>query len=47
LLGSANWKIPGWLDRVLPHLNIEGSAGPPTIDEHEGAGQGEPQPVAG
>jgi RND superfamily putative drug exporter len=26
LLGERNWQIPGWLDRVLPHLNIEGSA---------------------
>ena len=24
LLGSANWWLPGWLDRVLPHLDVEG-----------------------
>ncbi len=24
LLGSRNWWIPRWLDRLLPHLNIEG-----------------------
>jgi RND superfamily putative drug exporter len=25
LFGSANWWLPGWLDRILPHLNIEGA----------------------
>ena len=24
LLGKANWWLPGWLDRVLPHLTVEG-----------------------
>ncbi|MGA1555486.1 MAG: MMPL family transporter, partial [Ilumatobacteraceae bacterium] len=24
LLGKRNWWIPSWLDRILPHLNIEG-----------------------
>lgn len=24
LLGARNWWMPRWLDRVLPHLNIEG-----------------------
>jgi RND superfamily putative drug exporter len=24
LLGDANWWIPGWLDRRLPNLDIEG-----------------------
>jgi putative drug exporter of the RND superfamily len=24
LLGARNWWIPRWLDRVLPHLNVEG-----------------------
>ena len=24
LLGRANWWLPGWLDRVLPHLTVEG-----------------------
>jgi RND superfamily putative drug exporter len=23
LLGRANWWLPGWLDRVLPHLTLE------------------------
>ncbi|MFZ8968460.1 MAG: MMPL family transporter [Ilumatobacteraceae bacterium] len=26
LLGSRNWWIPTWLDRLLPHLNVEGPA---------------------
>jgi RND superfamily putative drug exporter len=26
LLGEANWWLPGWLDRILPHLNMEGRA---------------------
>jgi putative drug exporter of the RND superfamily len=27
LIGKANWWLPGWLDRVLPRLNVEGGAG--------------------
>ena len=26
LLGKANWWLPGWLDKVLPHLTVEGAA---------------------
>ncbi len=26
LLGPRTWWLPGWLDRVLPHINIEGSS---------------------
>jgi RND superfamily putative drug exporter len=26
LLGPATWRLPGWLDARLPHINIEGSA---------------------
>jgi RND superfamily putative drug exporter len=25
LLGRANWWLPGWLDRILPHLDLEGT----------------------
>ncbi len=36
LLGKANWWLPGWLDRILPHLSVEGSGddgeGPETSD---------------
>jgi len=23
LLGRANWWLPGWLDRLLPHLDFD------------------------
>ena len=26
LLGKANWWLPGWLDRVLPHMSLENDA---------------------
>ncbi len=26
LLGKANWWLPSWLDRILPHLTVEGAA---------------------
>jgi len=26
LVGDTNWWLPGWLDRILPHLDIEGEA---------------------
>ena len=29
LMGDANWWIPGWLDRLLPTVDIEGEAGLP------------------
>jgi RND superfamily putative drug exporter len=29
LLGRANWWLPRWLDRRLPHLSSEGAAIPP------------------
>jgi RND superfamily putative drug exporter len=32
LLGSRNWWIPKWLDRLLPQLNVEGSI--ETREEH-------------
>jgi len=25
LAGRSNWWLPAWLDRILPHLNVEGS----------------------
>jgi RND superfamily putative drug exporter len=28
LLGPANWWLPGWLDRILPKLSVEGSSAP-------------------
>ena len=29
LLGDANWWLPAWLDRLLPHLDVEGGHGLP------------------
>jgi len=29
LMGDANWWMPGWLDRLLPTINIEGETGLP------------------
>jgi RND superfamily putative drug exporter len=43
LLGEANWWLPGWLDRLLPRLNVEGaSVLLPTADD---PGVGEPEPA--
>jgi putative drug exporter of the RND superfamily len=32
LLGHANWWLPRWLDRILPHLEIEGESGLPPVE---------------
>jgi RND superfamily putative drug exporter len=26
LMGDANWWLPRWLDRILPHVDVEGSS---------------------
>ncbi|MCG6495654.1 MMPL family transporter [Kitasatospora sp. A2-31] len=31
LLGDRNWWLPGWLDRLLPHLDIEGDGQAPDL----------------
>jgi RND superfamily putative drug exporter len=31
LIGPRTWSIPAWLDRILPHLNVEGTV-PPAQD---------------
>ena len=37
LLGDKNWWLPRWLDRILPHVNIEGTPDDISeIDEAEG-----------
>jgi len=35
LMGKWNWWLPGWLDRLLPHVGLEGTAGgaPPRAAE--------------
>jgi RND superfamily putative drug exporter len=44
LFGDANWWLPGWLDRIIPHLNVEGVEQapdyPPPSDEHLLVGSG-------
>ncbi len=29
LMGRWNWWLPGWLDRVLPHVGLEGEVPSP------------------
>ena len=33
LLGGANWWLPKWLDRILPHINVEGHTSDQTLEE--------------
>ena len=28
LLGDRAWGLPGWLDRLLPHISLEGEEEP-------------------
>jgi RND superfamily putative drug exporter len=30
-LGPANWRLPGWLSRRLPRLELEGEVVPPPV----------------
>ncbi|HEY5881276.1 MAG TPA: MMPL family transporter [Nakamurella sp.] len=41
ILGRANWWLPRWLDRVLPHLDTEGSAATRPAPNHPA----DPQPA--
>ena len=41
LLGDRNWWLPGWLDRILPHLDLEGEAALAAPSAAQ-----EPEPVA-
>ena len=50
LLGRANWWLPRWLDRVLPHLDTEGSAAGPVTSAvggsaPDGAANAHPAPA--
>ena len=36
VLGRANWWLPAWLDRVLPHVSVEGPAAPEPVREPVG-----------
>ena len=46
LLGDANWWLPAWLDRILPHLDVEGPSITPVADT-EDADEGDLTPVGG
>ena len=39
LLGKANWYLPGWVDRLLPRISIEGAEYFQARDAREAAGQ--------
>jgi uncharacterized membrane protein YdfJ with MMPL/SSD domain len=41
LFGRAVWWLPGWLARLLPHVDIEGESEPPTKEPSVGPGWGE------
>jgi RND superfamily putative drug exporter len=46
LLGEWNWWLPKWLDRILPHVDIEGGTGLPAPDYEPGPPDlPEPEPV--
>ena len=48
LFGEAAWWLPGWLDKLLPHISVEGetmpSSEPPPEDEDLGGDTGESGP---
>ncbi|MCU1352326.1 MAG: hypothetical protein JWM05_1535, partial [Acidimicrobiales bacterium] len=48
LLGDRNWWLPGWLDRILPNLDIEGEGGLPAPEYEDGRGPdaGDAEPPA-
>jgi RND superfamily putative drug exporter len=46
LLGKRNWWLPGWLDRVLPRLNVEGDVEHGDEPRAPAAISGEPVPQA-
>jgi putative drug exporter of the RND superfamily len=50
LLGDWNWWLPGWLDRLLPNLDVEGGTGLPEPEYEPGRGRSaapdlEPEPA--
>ena len=42
LLGDKNWWLPRWLDRILPHVNIEGT--PDDVSEIDERPDADPEP---
>jgi putative drug exporter of the RND superfamily len=47
VFGKANWALPGWLDRIIPHLNVEGSVESDVAAVAPPAEHPAPAPVAG
>jgi putative drug exporter of the RND superfamily len=45
LFGKHNWWLPAWLDRFLPHMRIEGSAGRAAADERAAVEAPIPEPA--
>jgi len=44
VMGRANWWLPGWLDRILPNLDIEGEAALPEPEYEDSHGSDGPPP---
>jgi len=42
LIGRRTWSIPAWLDRILPHLNVEGTVLPAQAAAEGGPAAGTP-----
>jgi RND superfamily putative drug exporter len=45
LMGRVNWWMPGWLDRVVPHLSIEGAEFFLARDQPPAAAEAQPAAV--
>jgi putative drug exporter of the RND superfamily len=41
LMGDANWWLPGWLDRILPTVDLEGEAALPAREMQAGTDETE------
>ena len=46
LIGDANWWLPAWLDRLLPHLRVEGATARGTMQPVPPE-RAVPEPLAG
>jgi RND superfamily putative drug exporter len=44
MLGKYNWYLPRWLDRILPHINIEGAGSFKAPDQPAAGSSREPVP---
>jgi RND superfamily putative drug exporter len=39
LFGTASWWIPRWLDRLLPHIDVEGEPDSAAVGQGSGIGR--------